>query len=299
MTAVTTVATVFSFTEGPCIDPSGVLHVVELAGRCVSRIVDGARVPLAILGGSPNGAAFADDGTLWIANGGGNFGPNPSTHGNYGLGNAGSYIQQVTPDGWARTILTEIDGRPLNSPNDLCFDADGGLWFTDPVWPPRSEGGVPDPSQVTPGDVCYLGPDGTARRCHTGFLFPNGIAVTPAGDAVIVDETVTGIVHRFRILSAGVLGEPEVYAELPPGPDGMCFDSMGRLLVAGHGGHRVSVIAAAGGAIEQTLEFHCPEVSNVCFGGPDMRTLFVTLAAAGEVVSVEWDVPGHPLRTRA
>lgn len=298
MNAITTVATGFSFTEGPCIDDSGVLHVVELAGRCVSRVVDGTRVPLAVLGGSPNGAAFADDGTLWIANGGGNFGPNPSTNGLFGLGNAGSYIQQVTPDGWSRTVLAEIDARRLHSPNDLCFDAEGGLWFTDPVWPPRHEGGVPDPTRVSPGDVCYLGPDGSARRAHTGLLFPNGIAVTPAGDALVVDETVTGIVHRFPITGPGELALPETYAALPPGTDGMCFDSAGRLLVAGHGSHQVFVVAPGGGTIERTLDFLCPEVSNVCFGGPDLKTLFVTLAAAGEVVAVTWDVPGHPLRTR-
>ncbi|MFT3804273.1 MAG: SMP-30/gluconolactonase/LRE family protein [Burkholderiaceae bacterium] len=288
------VANGFAFTEGPCVDRRGRLHVVELANRCVSRIENGKRVEFVQLGGSPNGAAFGPDGDLYVANGGGNWGPNASTGGRAGWGGAGSYIQRVRADGWSRVVLAAIDGQPLHSPNDLCFDAEGGLYFTDPVWPPRKPDGLADASRVSAGDICFLGADGSARRCHTGLLFPNGIAVSPQGDAVLVDETGTGIVHRFPILSPGVLGKPEVYVELGPasGPDGMCFDSTGRLLVAGHGSHQVFVVAPGGGKVEGSLRFDDAEVTNVCFGGDDLKTLFVTLAATGRVVSVDWDVPG-------
>lgn len=301
MTEITEIASGFSFTEGPCFDGEGRLHVVELANRCVSRIVDGERVVVAELGGSPNGAALGPDGDLYIANGGGNWGPNDSTQGRAGRGNAGSYIQRVNADGWSRTVLSEIDGRPLTSPNDLCFDAHGGLYFTDPVWPDRHEDGSPDVSTVSAGDVCYLGPDGEARRLHTGLLFPNGICLTPDGSGLIVDETGKGLVHRFEIEKPGVVGQPEVYVDLGPtsGPDGMAFDSTGRLIVAGHGSGHAFVVTPEGGSVEQKLTFDDPEVSNVCFGGHENSTLYVTLARSGRVVAVQWDAPGAPLPPQA
>lgn len=301
MTNVNEIASGFSFTEGPCFDANGVLHVVELANRCVSRIVDGERVVLAELGGSPNGAAFAPNGDLYIANGGGNWGPNASTNGVAGRGGAGSYIQRINPDGWSQTVLAEIDGKPLNSPNDLCFDTDGGLYFTDPVWPDRHEDGSPDVSTVSAGDVCYLASDGTARRIHTGLLFPNGLAISPDGTYLVVDETGTGLVHRFDIEAPGVVSEPEVYVDLGPtsGPDGMAFDSTGRLIVAGHGSGHAFVVAPGGGTVESELTFEDPEVSNVCFGGPNFSTMYFTLARHGKVVAVEWDVPGAPLAPKA
>ncbi|WP_158296579.1 SMP-30/gluconolactonase/LRE family protein, partial [Nocardioides albidus] len=284
MTDFAEVASGFAFTEGPCVDANGTLHVVELANRCVSRIVDGQRVVLAELGGSPNGAAFGPDGDLYIANGGGNWGPNASTRDIPGRGDAGSYIQRVNADGWSRTILAQIDGKPLNSPNDLCFDADGGLYFTDPLWPPLSDDGdTRDVSRLAGGDVGYLGPDGDARRLHSGLMFPNGICLTPDGSTLLVDETGTGLVHAFPLTGPGAVGDPTVYADLGPtsGPDGMCFDSAGRLLVAGHGSHHVFVVAPGGGEVVDKLTFDDPEVSNVCFGGPESKTLFVTLARTG------------------
>lgn len=297
MTEINEIASGFAFTEGPCIDSEGTLHVVELANRCVSRVIHGKREVLAVLGGSPNGAAFNPNGDVYVANGGGNWGPNSSTNGVAGYGHAGSYIQRVNADGWSRTVLAEIDGNPLNSPNDLCFDADGGLYFTDPVWPARKEDGSADPSQLTGGDISYLAPNGTARRCHTGLLFPNGLCISSEADAVLVDETGTGLVHRFPIIEPGVFGDPQVYVDLGPasGPDGMCFDSAGRLLVAGHGAHRVFVVAPGGSSVERELIFDDPEVSNVCFGGPDFKTLYVTLADSGRVVSVGWAVSGLPI----
>lgn len=297
MTPVQEVAAGLSFTEGPCINRDGTLYVVELANHCVTRVEANRKITRIHLGGSPNGAAFGPTGDLFVTNNGNNFGPNTSTNGRVGTGGAGGYIQQLRADGWSRVVLAEIDGRPLHSPNDLCFDGQGNLYFTDPAWPPRKPDGVPDASRVEPGDICFLGADGRARRCHTGLLFPNGVALTPKRDAIVVTETATGRVQRLAIAAPGELAAPTLYASVgaTSGVDGVCFDSLGRLLVAGHGSGRVYVVAAEGGAVEQELPFDDPEVSNVCFGGPDLRTLFVTLAATGRVVALEWDVPGLPL----
>lgn len=299
MTEITEVASGFAFTEGPCIDGDGILYVVELSNHLVSRVIDGKREIFAHLGGSPNGAAFGPDGDLYVTNGGNNWGPNVASRGIAGWGGAGSYVQRVDKDGWSRVILDEVDGRKLNSPSDLCVEADGGIYFTDPVWPERFEDGSPDASTVTGGDIWYIAPGGEATHCHTGLLFPNGVVVTPDRSALMVAETAGCKVWRFPILSPGVVGEPEVYVDLGEGtwPDGMCWDTRGRLLVAGFVSHKVYAVAPGGGSIEREIEFD-DHVTNMCFGGEDMKTVFVTLPATGRVVSIEWDVPGLPALPR-
>jgi gluconolactonase len=162
---------------------------------------------------------------------------------------------------------------------------------------------MPDMTRVATGQLGYVGVTGEAVRIDTGILFPNGLAVTDGGEALLVDETATGRVYRFAIEAPGRLGPREPYAELGPRstPDGMCFDVEGRLYVAGHGSHSVFVIAAGGGEVEEVIGFDDAEITNVCFGGPEHKTLYVTQCVAGAVATVERAVPGmrlHPDRVR-
>jgi gluconolactonase len=294
MTSDHVIATGFSFPEGPCFDQEGVLHVVELAAGCVSRVVGGKRIVLAELGGSPNGAAFGRDGFLYVCNNGGYWPAAASTGYRHGLGGGPGLIQRVGPDGSFATVIAEIGGAPLNSPNDICFDDHGGFYFTDPKWAPRREDLSLDMGVLSPGSVCYGAPSGEAVRIDTEILFPNGLSVTDNGSSLIVDETGTGRIFRFPILDPGCLGEPELYADLGPDatPDGMCFDQDERLYVAGHGSNSVYVVAAGGGVVEEVISFEDAEITNVCFGGPDYCVLFVTQAVHGRVVSVNRRVPG-------
>lgn len=289
------VATGFAYPEGPRFDAHGVLHVVELAGGVVSRIVEGERVVLCEPGGSPNGAGFADDGTLYICNNGGNWGPNESTGGKPGLGGGKAAIQAVRPDGSYSDLLTQIDGVPLNSPNDLLLDPHGGIWFTDPAWAERDANGRAAASASPPGSVCFVDQSGTGVRCHTGLLFPNGLLLTPEGTELLVGETGTGRIVAFPVLGPGRLGDPRTWADLGPScfPDGMAWDAAGRLLVAGTGSGALFVVDDAGH--QDRIPMADQDVTNLCFGGPEGRSLFVTEAALGRVVTLEWDVPGEHL----
>ncbi|WP_171074820.1 SMP-30/gluconolactonase/LRE family protein [Nonomuraea basaltis] len=136
--------------------------------------------------------------------------------------------------------------------------------------------------------------DGVARRVHHGLRLLNGLHVTPGGDALLVAETGTGHIHHFEIVAPGSLGPPTTYVDLGPDsfPDGMCFDRDGRLIVAGTGSGAAFVVAPGGGTVEDTIHFADQDVTNVCFGGPDQRILFVTQASLGRVVMIEWPVPG-------
>ena len=284
-------ATGFRFPEGPSIDRDGGVVLVELGGRCVSCIdPDGVVSTVAVLGGSPNGTAFDTDGVLYVCDGGGRWSAETSTGGLPGPGDGRGLVHRVWPDGRCDVFLSEIDGVALFAPNDCCFDRDGGLWFTDPAWP-GADGVIP------PGSICFTTLDGRARRVHTGLRFPNGLGVTADGRSLVVAESATNRLVAFPILGPGRVGEPTEFGFMGKGvlPDGLCFDIEGRVLCAGHGGSCIVVFPPGGGDPETIVEMDDRDVTNLCFGGPDLSTLYVTESDAGRVVTVPWSCPGMPL----
>ena len=141
----------------------------------------------------------------------------------------------MQPDGARRSILTQIEGRRLNAPNDICFDAKGGFYFSDPAWAARTPEGVARAEHSPPGDISYVAPDSRASRVALDLLFPNGLCVSPDGQSLIVAETGTGRVLSYAIGRNGALYSPNTLIELrlESGLDGMAFDADGRLLIAG------------------------------------------------------------------
>jgi gluconolactonase len=270
------------FPEGPAFDRAGKLYAVELRAGRVSRIAPGGRPEVfALTGGSPNGAAFGPDGALYVCNAGERDAQTGRPDGRSGR------LERITPEGKVEVIGRADDKGPMHSPNDLVFDAHGGFYYTDPAW-----GGVV--GQWTPGHVGYRSRDGKLRRLHTGFSFPNGIGITPDGNTLVVAESIGGRLHAFEIRETGVLGPPREYSALGSDvvPDGFAFDSAGFALVAGHGNGKLFVVPPQGGAPVGTLAFEDPGVTNVCFGGADLRTLFVTEAGLGRIVALDWERPG-------
>ncbi|QWF21215.1 SMP-30/gluconolactonase/LRE family protein [Nocardioides sp. LMS-CY] len=277
------------FPEGPVCLPGGDLVVCELAGRRVTRISPaGERTVVADFPGAPNGLVLDRDGALLVCDNGGRWVAEEHVGLDEGPGDQPGLLWRLDLGGELTPLLEEIDGLPLTSPNDLCFGPDGSLWFSDPVWP-GPDGAVP------PGRVGYRGADGTAAWVHDGLRYPNGLGVTPDGSALIVAESYTSWLHRFPILGGGRLGEPERFAHLGVGtlPDGLCFDAEGRVIVAGAGTGSVVVFSPEGAELGR-IPFG-NDVTNVCFGGPDRRTLYVTEAGLGRVSALTWEVAGHPV----
>ena len=272
------------FPEGPAFDGEGNLFVVEIAGGQVSRIApDGTVTVFARTGGGPNGSNFGPDGNLYVCNNGGFPGR--------GREREPGRVERITPSGEVSVLIAEIEGQPLASPNDLGFDEHGNFYFTDPVW---GEAGV---REAPPGSVCFGDLGGNARRLHTGLRFPNGIGVSPDGKTLLVCESLTSKLQAFDILEPGVLSAPREFADLGEGaiPDGFAFDRDGNVLCCGFESGKVHVFGPEGGPRLAALELEDPRVTNLCFGGPELRTLYVTESGLGRVVSLDWERPGMVL----
>jgi sugar lactone lactonase YvrE len=257
------------------VGPDGGLYVCEVEGGWVTRVEAGGPRRWVETGGRPVGGAFHPSGDLYLCNSG--------LHA----------VLRIAPDGRWRVAAGASGGEPLVRPNDLVFDRRGHLYFTDPRVDPATSRDRPS------GMVHRLGPDGTAEPVGTGMAFSNGIAFGPDG-ALYVAETARGRVQRWELGADGTVAGREVFAtvtragEDDAGPDGMAFDVAGYLYVAVYGAGRVRVVAPDGVVVgEIDPGGRCP--TNLTFGGPDGRRLFVTEAERGRVLTVEVDRPGLPL----
>jgi gluconolactonase len=272
--------------EGPTFDRDGNLYVVEMAVGRIARIDPTGRVSIFTEdGGGPNGMALGADGCLYVCNNGGYSVPQEQRQ--------SPRIERISPAGEVHWLVAEIDGTPVNAVNDITFDQHGNYYCTDPQFPAE---GTLYSHVCPPAGVIFGDRDGAVRRLELGIRFPNGIAITPDARTLVVAETQTRQIHAFEILEPGVLGPARIYAELPSGmPDGMCFDSEGYLLVCGFGAGVVHVFAPGGKGLTETLSFEDANVTNLCFGGAELKTLYVTEMTLGRVVTVPWSRPGMQL----
>jgi gluconolactonase len=290
----------------------GSVLLVEIARGTLSRVTPDGRVQVvADLGGGPNGAAIGPDGAVYVCNNGGfRYVSHRATA--CGRWRRPTTIQRrphrAREPGHrqGRAAVRQVDGIALRGPNDLVFDADGGFYFTDL--------GKVREREMDRGGVFHAMTDGRSaqRRRAPGDDAQRHRAVARRPHAVLRRDrrrAAVGLRHHRpraggqarpgRRRTAGA-GRGRARRAPTSASTRMAVDALGNILVATllHGG--ISVVSPDG-----SLCSHVPlpdrmYVTNLCFGGPDLRTLYVTLSGTGRLLAIDdWPVPGLKLHFNA
>ena len=259
----------FVFTEGPLWHPDGFYYFVDIRQNLLYRMVIGqqAEVVRKTIGG--NGTTFDLQGRLVQCEG------------------DGRMVTRLDANGAVTTLVDRFEGKKLNRPNDVICHSNGSLYFTDPGYR------VPMAERELDAAVYRIAPDGTVSLA-VPVEYPNGLALsTDERTLYIANTRWCQYIHAVELDAAGNMVRRRVFADMSADgtngvPDGMKVDQAGRVFCTGTGG--VWVFAPDGaklGIIEM------PEVcANVAFGGPDLRTLFLT--ASTSVYTLRVRTPGVP-----
>jgi gluconolactonase len=294
---IKTLAAGLGFPEGPVAMQDGSVIFVELNGGRVSRVdAAGAYSVLGPAGGGPNGLAMGPDGMLYLCNNGGSHyepghfaGQGPSKDYN------GGSIERVDPVSGARTaIYRDCDGNKLAAPNDIVFDRQGGFYFTDL--------GKRRKRDRDHGGLYYALPDGSSiKELAYPMLSPNGVGLSPDEQTLYVADTETARLWAFDLDAPGVIrkaGFPSPHGGRSLAiMGGLCrFDS---LAVEASGNIAVTTmltgaitVFAPDGRVVRSVTMPDTHPTNICFGGPDMCTAYITLSRKGELVAMRWPEPG-------
>jgi len=195
------VADGLKFPEGPIAMSDGSVILVEIARGTLTRVLpDGGTRIIAQLGGGPNGAALGPGGAIYVCNNGGFTWIEAGDRlipGDEAADYSGGRIERVDlATGKVETLYTEGDGNPLKGPNDIVFDRQGGMWFTDHG---KAHGRLRDR-----GAVFYAKPDGSSiTQAVFPMEAPNGIGLSPDEDFLYVAETPTARLWKFKISAPG------------------------------------------------------------------------------------------------
>jgi gluconolactonase len=295
------VAEGLQFPEGPVPLADGSVLFVELARGTLSRAWgDGKVEVVADLGGSPNGAAIGPDGRCYVANNGGV----KFTETSGKLRPAGNlpdpaWIEAVEIDtGKIERLYDRCGDNTLRHANDLVFDEHGGFYFTD--------SGKTTATINERGAVYYAQPDGSAiDRVAYPLTSPNGIGISPDGGTLYVSETPTARLWAWEILSPGKVRKLK-QNDIPHGGrfvigsanfqrfDSLAVSKSGRILVGTLTNGGISEIWPDGSNMR-----HHPlpdgHVTNIAFGGEDLRTAYITMAGYGKLIAMDWHEPGLAL----
>ena len=259
--------TVHSFLEGPSFDAEGRLYCVDVAYGRIFRVVDGRFEVVADYDGEPNGLKVRKDGRIFIAD--------------FKLG-----IVELDPaTGRITTVCDRFRQEHFKAVNDLTFAADGTMYFTD-----QGSTGMQDPS----GCVYRLNTDGRLERLMDGLLAPNGLVLNREETELYVAATRGNNILRLPLAADGGVFKAGVFVQMSGGigPDGITIDAAGNLIVAHIGFGSVWMFDPYGEPILRIRSPRGKRVTNVAYGGPDLRTLVITDADSGTILSVKTEVGG-------
>lgn len=250
--------------EGPGCDRQGVIYVVNLKTRGDIAAVqpDGTadvyvQLPEKSVG---NGIRFDKDGQMYVAD------------------YAGHNVLKIDPKTKAITVLAHSD--EMSQPNDLAIAPNGTLYASDPNWGKNT------------GQIWKIEPDGNLERVAADMGTTNGIEVSPDGKLLYVNESVQRKIWAFDIAADGSISNKRLLAEFPDhGFDGMRCDAEGNLYVTRYGKGTVVQLSPKGEVVRE-IDVLGARPSNICFGGPDGKTAYVTEVEHTRLVKFRVDQPG-------
>lgn len=259
-----------SFLEGPSFDRDGNLYVVDIPfGRIFRVSPQGAFELVVQYDGWPNGLKIRKDGQIFIAD--------------YKNG-----IMQLDPvTGTIAPYVTRRRLEPFKGCNDLVFASNGDLYFTD-----QGQSGYQDPS----GRVFKVTADGELRQMLGGIPSPNGLVFNPEETILYVAVTRANAVWRLPIMPDGEVSKAGLFIQLSgglAGPDGMAVDEEGNLAVCHAGLGTVWVFTRLGEPLYRIRSCAGLSTTNVAYGGPERKTLFITESVTGTILRAELPVSGR------
>jgi gluconolactonase len=256
----------FKFTEGPAVNKKGDIYFTDQPNDKIWKYDTDGNLSLYMeKTGRSNGLYFDKKGNL-IA-----------------CADEKDELWSISPKGKVTVLLKDFEGKRLNGPNDLWIDAKGGIYFTDPYYQRDYwERKKPD----LEGQKVYYLPKGKKQPIVVDgdLMQPNGIVGTPDGKFLYVADIRASKTYKYQINDDGTLTNRQLFVS--QGSDGMTIDDQGNIYLSGKG---VTVYNPAGEKL-QVIPVPSRWVGNLCFGGKDRRTLFIT--ASESVYTLAMQVKG-------
>jgi gluconolactonase len=261
-----------SYLEGPSFDREGNLYLVDIPfGRIFRVSPEGLFTLVTEYDGEPNGLKIHKDGRIFITD-----------HKN-GLMQLDPASGTVTP------LIERRRTERFKGLNDLFFAANGDLYFTD-----QGQTGLQDPS----GRVYRLTAAGRLEPLLAGIPSPNGLVMNLEESALLVAVTRGNCIWRAPILSDGSTTKVGLFIQLsggPGGPDGLAMDEAGNLAVAHVGFGAVWLFDRHGEPLYRIRSCAGRHMTNLAYGGPDWKTLYITESESGSVLRVTLPTPGKKM----
>ncbi len=261
-----------SFLEGPSFDRAGNLYVTDIPyGRVLRITPQGKFSVVAEYDGEPNGLKIHKDGRIFIAD------------------QKNGILVLEPGESTPRPFLVRAHFEHLKGPNDLVFASNGDLYFTD-----QAQTGHQDPT----GRLYCLRADGRLDMLLNNVPSPNGLVLSVDESTLFLAVTRANAIWRVPLSSSGRVSKVGTFIQMSGGggPDGLAIDEQGNLAVAHAGLGSVWLFSPFGEPMYRITSCTGGRMTtNLAYGGPERKTLFITESASGTVITAQMDVPGRAM----